>query len=284
MILRHRVCAILHPQSFQFHSKISYQMNNMFTVSIVLFLYFTTAHSWEGILINGIEGKTQLFTLGTPPVIIYNVPFDLPNVKYTAAVTLNGLIYYIGGADEARNFYRDEYGRTMVNNSIIGRDSVMIFDPKTNLTTQGTRMNFARSTPVATVVNGTIIVCRGNTTDETLPPTTTTTTTTGRPIIATAHYGNTNLPNLLNQNSTTACEQYIPSEQKWNMIASLPVYDSYSTRANRFTMVTLNNDVYVFGGNLGFSEQIDRQNNDFNKRVYKFDGNSWIERKSMPFA
>jgi hypothetical protein len=253
-------------------------MNNMLTVFIVLFLYFTTAHSWEGLVINGIEGKTQLFTQGTLPVITYNVPFDLPNLKYTAAVTLNGLIYYIGGTDETRNISRDENGRWLADFGAIGHDSVMIFDPKTNLTTEGQRMNFARSTPVASVVNGTIIVCGGNTTNEILPPPT---TTTGHPIIATTQDPNANVQKLT---STSTCEQYIPSEQKWNIIASLCVHDSYKSNNHRFAMVTLHNDVYAFGGSSGSNIQYGSQSYDLSKNVYKFGGNCWIERKPMPFA
>jgi N-acetylneuraminic acid mutarotase len=63
------------------------------------------------------------------------------------------------------------------------------------------------------------------------------------------------------------CEQYNPTTQKWNMITSLPTPSAF------FTMATLNNHAYTFGGSETRCGSA--------PTVYMFDGQNWVSRASF---
>jgi N-acetylneuraminic acid mutarotase len=88
-------------------------------------------------------------------------------------------------------------------------NTMNIFNPKTNTSTAGALLNHARAYHAATVVNSTILVC-GGWSDNSL---------------------------LLD-----SCEQYSPTTSTWIVFASLPVSNYL------FSMTTVNNNVYIFGG------------------------------------
>ena len=114
-------------------------------------------------------------------------------------------------------------------------NAVTIFDPTTNKSTSGTPMNVARELHAATVVGDTILVCGGKDDDD---------------------------------NYLSSCEQYTPSTQKWNMIASLSAQTAY------FVMATLNNRAYTFGNGVASCSSSPPP-------VYMFDGQSWVSRSSI---
>jgi hypothetical protein len=112
-------------------------------------------------------------------------------------------------------------------------NAVTIFNPSTNTSTTGAPLNIARMFHAATVVGDTIIVCGG--------------------------WNETH-------GAFTSCEQYNPSTQTWNMIASLPTPSVF------FVMATLNNRAYTFGGSGVCSSALP---------VYMFDGQNWKPRSSI---
>ncbi len=65
----------------------------------------------------------------------------------------------------------------------------------------------------------------------------------------------------------SSCEQYTPATNKWHMIASLPL------SAFEVALVTLNNQVYSFGGDCLSPEP---------RPVYMFDGHNWLNKTSLP--
>lgn len=103
-----------------------------------------------------------------------------------------------------------------------------------------TTLNYARIWHAATVVNDTIIVCGGI--------------------------------NGTQLNGMSSCEQFDPSTQIWNIIASLPVPIYYHS------MTTLNGRAYLFAGTNTTNWC---QNN---SAVYMFNGSMWTALNAMPVA
>jgi N-acetylneuraminic acid mutarotase len=118
-------------------------------------------------------------------------------------------------------------------------NAVTIFNPTTNRSTSGSPLNIARYAHAATVVDDTIIVCGGynGSTYWTFP--------------------------------MTSCEQFNLSNNKWNLIASVPAVLPISTSI----MATLNNRAYVFGGSTKCDASL--------SPVNMFDGKYWVAGSSI---
>jgi hypothetical protein len=166
-------------------------LKKMISTNLLLCCLTTVVAAREAVLING--ALTQLFV--PPATFEQNLNFTLPQTNLSSAVVLNRLAYFIGGYNETYNVC----------------NTVTIFNPTTNKTTNGVPMNVKRAAHAAAAVNNTIIVCGG-------------------------------LDDLAKQMSS--CEQFNVSTQKWTFIASLPSTNSY------FTMTTLDNFVYSTGGRM----------------------------------
>jgi N-acetylneuraminic acid mutarotase len=108
-------------------------------------LVFAIKHSisMNAILLDGQNGKTQIYIPGSPIISMSNMSFGLPNFYGATAVMFNGEAYFIGGEDN--QYY----------------DTVTIFDPNTNETHIGSPLNQARAYFKATVVSDSIILCGG---------------------------------------------------------------------------------------------------------------------------
>jgi hypothetical protein len=121
-------------------------------------------------------------------------------------------------------------------------NTMTIFNAATNTTTEGQPFHTARGGHAATAVNNTIIMCGGTDDKERL----------------------------------SSCEKYVQNSKsvdKWKPLPALP------TPNYLFTMVTLNNQVYTFGGYNHSDIPCFLSN-----AVYMFDGYSWIERAHMPVS
>jgi hypothetical protein len=124
---------------------------------LAFILLITTVTSWQGILMDGSLGNTQLYIPNIPnmpPISVPNVNFSLPHLSGFVGVMFQNRAYFIGGQKAG---------------SVNYTNLVTIFDPLTNTTTQGPQLNYERGFHSATVVGDTIIVCGGQNT--TKPPT-----------------------------------------------------------------------------------------------------------------
>jgi hypothetical protein len=190
--------------------------------SLFAILALSGANAWEGILLDGRISDTQLFT---PPTSDRNVYFGQPHLSASAAVMLNGLAYFIGGA-------------TVSDDTVTPQDTVTIFDPATNTSHTGSSLITARYWHAAAIINGTIIVCGGVDTDK---------------------------------NVLDSCEQFLPVLQLWTIAMPMPEA-KYS-----FSMATLSDGVYVFGGT---NASLKCGSSD----AYQFDGTKWWTARRMPYA
>jgi hypothetical protein len=164
----------------------------MYCILIALFIP-AICNAWNGILIDNkaTEGNTQI-VLPKSNTSIANVSLGLPNVQSTATVQLNGLVYITGGK----------------NSSSSDIASVKIFNPATNTSTYGPPLLVARHEHAATVVNNTILVCGG----------------------------------LSSNTPLASCEQSNVGVTSWTTFTALPI------QIGDHAMLTFNNAPYVFGG------------------------------------
>jgi hypothetical protein len=109
--------------------------------------------------------------------------------------------------------------------------TVTRINSSTNTSTTATSMNNVRRLHAATIVNNTIIVCGGN--------------------------------NAVGNAGTTSCEQSSVGVTSWTNITSLP------TLTFKHTMVTLNGNAYVMGGQ------------DYPALVYMYNGTTWITKAPL---
>ncbi len=114
------------------------------TILSILLLTSTQTNAWSGILIDGQQGNTQLYFPTSKQHSMGNVNFGLPHCSFSAAVSLNGLAYYLGGSSCTN-----------------GTNAVYIFDPKTNTTSMGPATAATRYGPAAAVFGDGILVCGG---------------------------------------------------------------------------------------------------------------------------
>jgi hypothetical protein len=115
-------------------------------ISLILSLVLTSAcRAWDGILLDSYYGGTQVMYPNTPNYTAFATDFHLPHNSLAAAVNVNGIVYFIGGANA-----------TWHAQAIVTK-----FDPITSTATTVQRLQTARYLHDATIVGDTIIVCGG---------------------------------------------------------------------------------------------------------------------------
>jgi N-acetylneuraminic acid mutarotase len=117
--------------------------------------------------------------------------------------------------------------------------NVHVVHTRNSSVTMTQNINIARQYASATTYENKIILCGGTTT--VLPP----------------YY-----------DCVSSCEEYNVQTQTWKFTLSMPVVLMYHT------MITINNKVYSFGGDMCLDRTIDT--------VFMFDGLNWTERMSSP--
>src|SRR4051812_26282622 len=115
----------------------------MLQTSLLIAVALQLSIAMNAILLDGQSGKTQLYKPGATSISKGKLHFGLPNLYASAAVMYNKKAYFIGGQNVEYN------------------DNIIIFDPRTNTSSEGPRLNHARGYHKATVVGESIIVCGG---------------------------------------------------------------------------------------------------------------------------
>ncbi len=113
------------------------------TVLSIVSLFITHAQSWNGILIDGLNG-TQLFTPAERHSTVANLNYNLPHKFASVGVFYNGQAYFIGGKNDS------DYSA-----------DVLVFNPETMTTSSAPSMLCERAQHSGTVFNDRILICGG---------------------------------------------------------------------------------------------------------------------------
>lgn len=204
-------------------------------------------------------------------------PLPYP-LDHTAAITYDGKLYVIGG------FLEDK----------VPTDKVLIYDPEQDEWTEGTPLPSPRGALTAEVINGTIYAVGGIGADH-LPVQTneayeinTDTWSSKTPLPGPKHhlssavvdgklhvlggrlFGNGE-PSEINESLTSFDDnlRYDPETDKWTSMESMLI------RRSGFSAVSLNNEIFVFGGQgpAGAYDSIER---------YDPETNKWVKEPNMP--